>query len=41
VELADGRLTLGIMWLADELPPSHRDITEYGDWRRYRASRGS
>jgi adenine/guanine/hypoxanthine permease len=38
VELADGQLTLGVMWLAAELPPSARDISEYGDWRRYRAA---
>jgi gamma-glutamylcyclotransferase (GGCT)/AIG2-like uncharacterized protein YtfP len=38
VELADGQLTLGVVWLAAELPPSSRDISEYGDWRRYRAS---
>jgi gamma-glutamylcyclotransferase (GGCT)/AIG2-like uncharacterized protein YtfP len=38
VELADGQLTLGVMWLADEIPPSARDISEYGDWRLYRAS---
>jgi gamma-glutamylcyclotransferase (GGCT)/AIG2-like uncharacterized protein YtfP len=39
VELADGELTLGIMWLAAELPPSAREISEFGDWRLYRASR--
>ena len=38
VELADGQLTLGVVWLAPELPPSSRDISEYGDWRRYRAA---
>ena len=38
VELADGRLTLGIVWLAAELPPSAREISDYGDWRRYRAA---
>jgi gamma-glutamylcyclotransferase (GGCT)/AIG2-like uncharacterized protein YtfP len=38
VELSDGQLTLGVMWLAAELPPSSRDISEYGDWRRYRAA---
>ena len=38
VELADGELTLGVVWLPAELPPSARDISEYGDWRRYRAS---
>ena len=38
VELSDGQLTLGVMWLAAELPPSARDISEYGDWRRYRAA---
>jgi adenine/guanine/hypoxanthine permease len=36
VELADGRLTLGIV--AAELPPSAHEISEYGDWRRYRAA---
>ena len=40
VELTDGQLTLGVVWLAPELPPSSRDISEYGDWRRYRASTG-
>jgi gamma-glutamylcyclotransferase (GGCT)/AIG2-like uncharacterized protein YtfP len=38
VELSDGRLTLGVVWLSGEVPPSFRDISEYGDWRRYRAS---
>jgi gamma-glutamylcyclotransferase (GGCT)/AIG2-like uncharacterized protein YtfP len=38
VELADGQLTLGIVWVGDELPPSARDISEYGDWRLYRAA---
>lgn len=38
VELSDGQLTLGVMWLAAELPPSARDISDYGDWRRYRAA---
>lgn len=38
VELADGQLALGVVWLAAELPPSSRDISEHGDWRRYRAS---
>jgi gamma-glutamylcyclotransferase (GGCT)/AIG2-like uncharacterized protein YtfP len=37
VELSGGQLTLGIMWLEDELPPSSRDISDFGDWRRYRA----
>jgi len=41
VELADGHLTLGIVWLGAELPPSCRDISEYGGWRRYRAPSGS
>lgn len=41
VELADGELTLGVVWLAAELPPSSRDISEYGDWRRYRAATGT
>jgi gamma-glutamylcyclotransferase (GGCT)/AIG2-like uncharacterized protein YtfP len=38
VELSDGQLTLGVMWLAAELPPSSRDISDHGDWRRYRAA---
>lgn len=38
VQLADGQLTLGVVWLPPELPRSSRDISEYGDWRRYRAS---
>jgi adenine/guanine/hypoxanthine permease len=38
VELADAQLTLGVVWLAAKPPPSARDISEYGDWRRYRAS---
>ncbi len=38
VELSDGQLTLGVMWLPAELPPSARDISDYGDWRRYRAA---
>jgi gamma-glutamylcyclotransferase (GGCT)/AIG2-like uncharacterized protein YtfP len=38
VELSDRQLTLGVMWLAAELPPSSRDISDYGDWRRYRAA---
>ena len=41
VELDDGELTLGVFWVAAELPPSSRDISEYGDWRRYRAATGA
>jgi gamma-glutamylcyclotransferase (GGCT)/AIG2-like uncharacterized protein YtfP len=39
VELADGQLTLGVMWLG-EIPASFPDISEYGGWRRYQASWG-
>jgi adenine/guanine/hypoxanthine permease len=38
IELADGELTLGIVWVGAELPPTARDISEYGDWRLYRAA---
>jgi gamma-glutamylcyclotransferase (GGCT)/AIG2-like uncharacterized protein YtfP len=38
VELEDGELTLGIVWVGAELPPTSRDISEYGDWRLYRAA---
>jgi gamma-glutamylcyclotransferase (GGCT)/AIG2-like uncharacterized protein YtfP len=38
IELSDGQLTLGVVWLGGEIPASFRDISEYGDWRRYRAS---
>jgi gamma-glutamylcyclotransferase (GGCT)/AIG2-like uncharacterized protein YtfP len=36
VELSGGTLSLGIVWLSAELPATARDISEYGDWRRYR-----
>ena len=36
VELADGRIVPGILYRRD-LAERHRDITEYGGWRTYRA----
>jgi gamma-glutamylcyclotransferase (GGCT)/AIG2-like uncharacterized protein YtfP len=39
VELSDGRAALGVM-LRPEESGRHREITEYGGWRAYRAAQG-
>ncbi len=39
VRLADGREVLGILYPRELAEGRHRDISEYGDWRRYRAAR--
>lgn len=36
VELDDGGKVLGILWLQAQLPASAQDISDIGDWRRYR-----
>jgi gamma-glutamylcyclotransferase (GGCT)/AIG2-like uncharacterized protein YtfP len=42
VELEDGILTLGVMWLSPRpLPKSAREISEYGGWHAYVTDRGS
>jgi gamma-glutamylcyclotransferase (GGCT)/AIG2-like uncharacterized protein YtfP len=38
VELEDGRRSLGVFWVGGHLPDSATDISEYGDWRLYRAA---
>jgi gamma-glutamylcyclotransferase (GGCT)/AIG2-like uncharacterized protein YtfP len=38
VELEDGTRTLGVFWVAGELPKRAIDISAYGDWRVYRAA---
>jgi gamma-glutamylcyclotransferase (GGCT)/AIG2-like uncharacterized protein YtfP len=40
VSLADGRVVSGILY-PKELAEGHRDISEFGGWRAYWASRGS
>jgi gamma-glutamylcyclotransferase (GGCT)/AIG2-like uncharacterized protein YtfP len=37
VELERGERTLGIFWIAADLPETAIDISEYGGWRAYRA----
>jgi gamma-glutamylcyclotransferase (GGCT)/AIG2-like uncharacterized protein YtfP len=37
VELAGGERRLGVFWVADDLPATALDISEYGGWRAYRA----
>ena len=36
VELAGGERTLGVFWVATELPESAIDISAFGGWREYR-----
>jgi gamma-glutamylcyclotransferase (GGCT)/AIG2-like uncharacterized protein YtfP len=38
VELASGDRTLGIFWVAPELPDSAVEISDFGGWRAYRDS---
>jgi AGZA family xanthine/uracil permease-like MFS transporter len=38
VELEDGERTLGVFWVAPELPDSASDISRFGGWRDYRSS---
>ena len=38
VELEGGEKTLGIFWIARELPSTAVDISRYGGWRAYRSS---
>jgi gamma-glutamylcyclotransferase (GGCT)/AIG2-like uncharacterized protein YtfP len=37
VELAGGERTLGVFWVASELPESAIDISACGGWREYRS----
>lgn len=39
VDLAGGVQSLGICWIALELPPRATDISSYGGWREYLAAR--
>ena len=39
VELADGRVVPGILYSREMAEGIHRDITEFGGWRAYRATR--
>ena len=39
VRLADGRVVDGILYPRDLAEGRHRDISEYGGWRAYRAAR--
>jgi adenine/guanine/hypoxanthine permease len=36
VELASGDRTLGVFWVAPELPQTAVDISHFGGWREYR-----
>jgi gamma-glutamylcyclotransferase (GGCT)/AIG2-like uncharacterized protein YtfP len=38
VELASGDRTLGVFWVAPELPDTAADISHFGGWRAYRQS---
>jgi gamma-glutamylcyclotransferase (GGCT)/AIG2-like uncharacterized protein YtfP len=38
VELEDGTRSLGVFWVASELPETAIDISEHGDWRVYRSA---
>ena len=40
VKLEDGRVVLGILYPRELAEGKQRDISEYGDWRRYMESRG-
>jgi gamma-glutamylcyclotransferase (GGCT)/AIG2-like uncharacterized protein YtfP len=40
VKLEDGRVVLGILYPRDLAEGKQRDISEYGDWRRYMESKG-
>jgi hypothetical protein len=37
VHLEDGRVVPGILYPHDRIQSTHRDISEYGGWRRYAA----
>jgi gamma-glutamylcyclotransferase (GGCT)/AIG2-like uncharacterized protein YtfP len=39
VRLGDGRTVEGILFPREQAEGRHRDISEYGDWRAYLASR--
>ena len=41
VELADGRVVPGILFPREIAEAGHRDITEFGGWREYWATRDS
>lgn len=38
VELENGSLTLGIVWVASDLPSEATDISSYGGWRPYQGA---
>jgi gamma-glutamylcyclotransferase (GGCT)/AIG2-like uncharacterized protein YtfP len=39
VELEDGRVVDGILYPQDKIRSEHIDISEFGDWRKYMASK--
>jgi gamma-glutamylcyclotransferase (GGCT)/AIG2-like uncharacterized protein YtfP len=41
VHLEDGRVVPGILYPPDRIQATHRDISEYGGWRRYAAERSN
>jgi len=41
IELADGRVVDGILFPEDKIGPRDVDISKYGGWRQYLASKGS
>ena len=40
VKLEDGRVVDGILYPKDQIRPEHVDISDFGDWRAYMASKG-
>ena len=38
VELEDGTRSLGVFWVASEMPETAIDISEHGGWRAYRST---
>ncbi|MFA9441285.1 gamma-glutamylcyclotransferase [Uliginosibacterium sp. sgz301328] len=40
VELEDGRVVDGILFPQEQITAAHTDISSFGDWRAYMASKG-
>ncbi len=40
VKLEDGRVVEGILYPKEQIRPEHVDISKFGDWRAYMASKG-
>ncbi|MGC3962726.1 MAG: gamma-glutamylcyclotransferase [Rhodocyclaceae bacterium] len=40
VELEDGQVVDGILFPQEQITAAHTDITHFGDWRAYMASKG-